>query len=412
MNYIQPTIVKLSDSDELPSSLRNRYMINLNVVGIQYFLQHFIMTETKSGDVAMAIKQEECLDEDVCFHGWLLEDSITPEEVIDIPRVYISITQDLIDDDSKLKSFSLAGLIDNAIYANGTDDFLPGRDYMINETLYKYLVHEGIIEENDDVVIPNYLTTDGSISEYFVELSCTEKDYSNIEYYYNKNIYAGTRFTEDELADFYSTFANLILKYTQIDDETRSTAKNQVYNLVLNYLANHKSDSTTIALNLILNSSYSSSTTNSGCGCSTTSSCGSSSSTTTSTTSCFDLYLEAMLTYTKTMLSDPDFWTDWASIQITTDTYIMNDTLLDALRSLVTEFMGLGYSVDFSGSSSKTILCGCKNLSSSSSSNDYSVLENFLKMLDYIQDCDMTYNTNKIKVYGAAFGAILPYMSY
>lgn len=411
MNYIQPTIVKLSDSEDIPTSLHNNYMINLNIVGIKYFQENFIIQENSNGDFIMKESYQEG-DPVQCF-AWLLEESLTKEDAIDIPRAYIVISADLVEDDSKLRAYTINGLIDNNVFIEGIDGFIPGKDFFINETLYRYLREFNNVEENEDVILPNYLNKNGEISENFVELDCREKDYSNIEYYYNKNKLAANTYSEEQLNDFYATFASTILEYTQIDDETRATPKNQVYELVLKYFANHQTDATSVALNLILNTPYAN-LTNGNCGCAKTSCSGSNSSITGSseTQSCYDIYIAALKNYIKTMLGDTDFYNDWFTILMPNGEYITNDTLIDALETLIHEFIALGYDLSNLGKkNSKAVSCGCSNISYSSTA-DYSVLLNYLNILDWLRNCNMQYNLNKTKIYGEKLGEIFPYLQF
>ena len=411
MNYIQPTIVKLSDSEDIPTSLHNNYMINLNIVGIKYFQENFIIQENSNGDFIMKESYQE--GDPVPGFAWLLEESLSEEDVIDIPRAYIVISADLVKDDSKLKAYTINGLIDNNVFIEGVDGFVPGKDFFINETLYRYLREFNNVEENEDVILPNYLNKNGEISENFVELDCREKDYSNIEYYYNKNKLAANTYSEEQLNDFYATFASTILEYTQIDDETRATPKNQVYELVLKYFANHQTDATSVALNLILNTPYAN-LTNGNCGCAKTGCNGSNSSITGSseTQSCYDIYIAALKNYIKTMLGDTDFYNDWFTILMPNGEYITNDTLIDALETLIHEFIALGYDLSNVGkNNSKAVSCGCSNISYSSTA-DYSVLLNYLNILDWLRNCNMQYNLNKTKIYGEKLGEIFPYLQF
>ena len=411
MNYIQPTIVKLSDSEDIPTSLHNNYMINLNIVGIKYFQENFIIQENSNGDFIMKESYQE--GDPVPGFAWLLEESLSEEDVIDIPRAYIVISADLVEDDSKLRAYTINGLIDNNVFIEGVDGFVPGKDFFINETLYRYLREFNNVEENEDVILPNYLNKNGEISENFVELDCREKDYSNIEYYYNKNKLAANTYSEEQLNDFYATFASTILEYTQIDDETRATPKNQVYELVLKYFANHQTDATSVALNLILNTPYAN-LTNGNCGCAKTGCSGSNSNVTgnSETQSCYDIYIAALKNYIKTMLGDTDFYNDWFTILMPNGEYITNDTLIDALETLIHEFIALGYDLSNVGKkNSKAISCGCSNISYSSTA-DYSVLLNYLNILDWLRNCNMQYNLNKTKIYGEKLGEIFPYLQF
>lgn len=411
MNYIQPTIIKLSDSEDIPTSLHNRYMINLNIVGLKYFQENFMIQENSNGDLIMKENYQE--GDPVPGFAWLLEESLTEEDIIDIPRAYIMISKELVDDDTKLKTFIMCSLLDTSSFVNNEYGFVPGKDFFINETLYNYLVELGIVDDNEDLRLPNYLTKDGTISEHFEELDCKEKDYSNITYYYNKNKLADNRFSEDKLNDFYATFASIILEYTQIDDEIRATPKNQVYELVLKYFANHQTDPTSVALNLVLNTPYAN-LTNGTCGCKQTG-CnnGISANGNMQTQSCYEIYISALKNFIKTMLGDVEFYNDWFTILMPSKESIVNDTLVEAIETLVHEFIGLGYDLSNVGKKkSKTILCGCSSISSSKGTGDYSVLTNFLEIMNWLSNCQLQFNLNKTKIYGEKLGEIFPYLQF
>ena len=194
MNYIQPTIVKFSGDEEIPVSIQNHYMINYNIIGIKYFLENFALTETEGHNIVLKEVYKE--GDPIDGFAWLLEESLSEEDVIDIPRLYIVITDSLVKSDDKLKQFIMAGLIDNSVYGNGIDGFVPGVDYYMNETMYKYLIKMDLIEENEDLLLPNHLGKDGELTEYFEELDCNEKDYNNLAYYYNKNKLADNEYSE------------------------------------------------------------------------------------------------------------------------------------------------------------------------------------------------------------------------
>lgn len=443
MNYIQPSIVKFSSDEELPESIQNHYMINYNIVGIKYFLENFMISETSGHNIVLKEVYKE--GDPVDGFAWLTEESLSEEDVIDIPRLYIVITESLVQNDDKLRQFIMGGLIDNSVYGDGIDGFVPGVDYYMNETMYKYLVKMDLIEENEDLLLPNHLNKNGELTEYFDELDCNEKDYNNLAYYYNKNKLADNEYSEDELNNFYSTFASTILNNSTIDDETKNTQKNQVYETVLEYYANNQSDGTSTILQLILGSNFgSSSIINNGCGCASGSSCSGANSSEPNTTSCYDLYTSALAEYLKTMLGDPEFYEDWFTTNMGggagpggagNGVTIPNDTLIDALKNLIDEFVELGYDLNFTGKRGANTLCGCRHMTpagslsgalngggnngtnpaypgTGDSPQNYKTLENYEKVLDWIKNCEMDANRNKINVYGKAFGELLPKLQF
>ena len=106
------------------------------------------------------------------------------------------------------------------------------------------------------------------------------------------------------------------------------------------------------------------------------------------------------------MLGDPDFYRDWMYQYLTDDTYIP-DPLIDYLIELIEEFMDLGYDLSFLNT--RSYFCRCNDKSSSAASDaNYKILENYLKVLNYVKNCEIDANINKIKVYGEDFGELLP----
>ena len=44
-NYIQPSIIKCGNSENIPESLRNKFMININAMSIRWFVDNFMLIE-------------------------------------------------------------------------------------------------------------------------------------------------------------------------------------------------------------------------------------------------------------------------------------------------------------------------------------------------------------------------------
>jgi hypothetical protein len=232
-DYIQPTIIKTSNNIELPEHLRNRFLLNYNVFGIKYFEQYYLLSENEEGIPYLIIKED----------NWGIEMEYNKDEfdkILDIPRLYIDITDKFINDAETFRTFIFQSIMENSIYFKGIEGFEAGKDYWLNRTLYNYLANTNQIDTpNFDARMPNYLTEHIMISEYFDDLSnMPYKDYTNLEYYNRKNHLLDNYFSEDELLDFYKNFCSLILKYTFITDEIKSQPNNSLYNIVLNYYAN------------------------------------------------------------------------------------------------------------------------------------------------------------------------------
>ena len=404
-DFLQPTIVKTSNDSELPENLRNRFLLNFNVFGIKYFDQYYLLSETSNGIPYLIIKEDNW--------GIELENSNDDfDDVLDIPRLYIDITDKFIDGFELFRDFIYQAIMNNPVYGGGTENFVPGVDYWLNTTLYNYLANTNQIEKpNFASRLPNYITQQITISKYFDDLTNSPyKDYTNLIYYNKKNKIRDFKFSEDELNNFYSTFCKVILNDTLIKEEERNTTNNQIYNTVLNYFSNFKSDDASISLNLILNNNFATAKSN-------TSSCSCNSVFNTSqnivTESCSSLYSNAMLLYLKQMLGDNNFYCNWFMIKLSETEYVPNDVLITNLQTLINEFLSLELSLDFGVSSTNVHNSNCcKTYDSVNSQQNIKTVNNYLNVLSYVYDDEILANVNKIKIYGEAFGELLPSLQF
>ena len=402
-NYLQPTIIQATNSEELPESVRGRFFINFNVFGIQYFCEKYILQETEFGSPYLLLKEDNW--------GLQLEDS-AEGELIDIPRIYIDITDKFVNDEENLfQSFVVQSLLDNKRWVEGINNFVGGVDYYTNYTLYNYLaLTEQLTTSNFSVRLPDYLDHYGLIQTKYWKPLTGEiyEDYNNLDYFNQKNHLLTNVFSEDELNNFYSTFCSLILEYTRIPNDILSESQNQIYNLVLNYFKNFKSDDGSNALSLILNSGYTTQTTTTQIGCS----CNSNTSNTTEITkSCYDLYSDAMLIWLKTMLSDTKFYKDWFRIHKKETEWIPNDVLIEKLQTFFDEFISLQNTLTFT--KPVKINCDCPTAFSFNENEcNYNIIKNYLSILTWIFNDELDSNVNKIKIAGSQFAELLPKLQF
>jgi len=407
--HIQPNIIKFSDELELPEKLRCHYAINYNVWGIDYFYENYLLQESNDG-IYMILNENQ--------FNFLLEDSLNDQEVLDIPRLYLLITDNFLSNSSKFQEFILKAAKDNEIYFSGIEGFRPGIDYYINTTLFNYLVNINAVttenqEENFEPTqykLPNYIDEKGTITKYFVDLSDEPiKDYTNLVYFDRKNKLLNGTFSEDELNNFYQGISNLIITYSTIQNnpDIYNKPKNQIYDKVLNYYVNSQIDEASIALNLVLGSNYNTVTTNiKSCGCS------GALGETTINESCYSLYTQAMKIYVQQMFGDPEFYDDWFNIYLSPEEKIPNDILIENLQLFIKEFINIDYNLDVSKSST-SYNCDCEDqVSLNNSSLEYKKLNNFLQILGWINNGELDANVNKIKIYGEAFGELLPKLQF
>lgn len=400
-DYLQPTIVQLGYDEELPEELRGHFFVNFNVFAIDYFNENYILTENEVGTPYLLLKEDKFAFE--------LENNIMDDDILDAPRLYIPITDKFVNDDGALfASLVYQGIAQNSIYAIGIDDFLAGKDYYLNYTLYNFLANTNqVTKPNFGARLPNYIDSTGNITKYWIDRSSSPyKDYTNLEYYRDKNNALDNEFPEDMLKNFYANFCGLILKYMKIDDGIRSTTENQIYDKVLNYYAGFKNDDASLSINLILNSLYAT-TTNKKCGCQTGQNAAD-----ISTISCYDLYGQAMATYLKQMLGSYDFYEDWFKIQLDgADERVPNDLLCDKLIQFINEFLGLGLSLSFGGQTTNKN-CSCKVVDTSESTCNIKAIENYINVLNWARTDTMASNKNKTRIFGQQFGEILPMLQF
>ena len=121
-----------------------------------------------------------------------------------------------------------------------------------------------------------------------------------------------------------------------------------------------------------------------------------------------------MKLYLKQMLGDSEFYKDWFRIPMDNGTYMVNDVLCDTLITLIDEFLNLASLYNYDLSTSKGASHGCcqDNSTLSSSCKSYEAIENYKKVLELVKGDNINGNQNKIKVYGQAFGSILPMLNF
>ena len=404
-NYIQPTIIQATMNEELPERVRGRYFINFNVLGIEYFDENYLLQETSYGAPYLILKEST--------DGALLLENSPHGELIDIPRIYIDITDKFVnDEDGLFMSFVTQAMRNNKIWVRGIDGFFGGMDFYSNYTLYNYLAVTDQVEVEDlKSRLPNYLDKYGFIqTQYWNDLSGEIfKDYTNLPYFSEKNKLTNNEYSEEELNNFYSNFCKIILEYTTIGESGKENeGNNPIYSLVLNYYKNFQNDCASSALAMVLGTAYTvaQSTQTVNCNCS-----GSDSDTDAVSPSCYALYGEAMRTWLIKMLGDTQFYQDWFMIYETEYEYFPNDLLDTRLYTFVDEFMKLGHTFSFLSNKYKKH-CACPEIVYDENDCNYNILANYLKVIQYAKDDVLVPNTNKIKIYGEQFGELLPKLQF
>ena len=389
-------------NEELPEEVRGRFFINFNVFGIQYFTEKYILQETDFGAAYLILKEDNW--------GFQLEDT-DEGELIDIPRVYIDITKEFVNDETELfSSFVAQSIMNNEIWVTGIDNFVGGKQYYVNKTLYNALALSDILPESHfEVRLPNYLDNYGQIqTKYWKDLSNEPySDYTNLEYFAEKNNLKENTYSEDELNNFYSTFCNIILEYAKLSDDKPLEGNNPIYKLVLEYYKNFQTDCGSNAIDMILNSQYTvlNSKTQTGCGCN------SMTESTTISESCSSLYRQAMKNWLVKMLGDYKFYEDWFRLYKNKEESIPNDVLIERLSVFLNEFLGLQHTLSFLPN--KYLSCDCPSpLTFNENECNYNIIKNYMKIFDYVFDDTIDANVNKIKIFGTQFAEILPNLQF
>ena len=119
-----------------------------------------------------------------------------------------------------------------------------------------------------------------------------------------------------------------------------------------------------------------------------------------------------MYEYLLDMLSDIEFYKDWMYIENPEGEKIANDSLIEALITLLKEFEEVGYDLSFA---SKYLIHGncCKdNQYTINNEKNHTIIQNYIKVLQYVLSGCIDDNSNKISVYGRKFAKLLPKLSF
>lgn len=364
-------------------------------------------------------------------------------------KYYIMIN--VFVNDSNIFGYSLYFTID--------DKFNP--NYQGNE-IYEFLssidltnddIRDFLETGNDSLVIGTDYFLSGDIDDPYImsanindyiDLSCIKiKDIDNINYFINKNNIDEFEFSEDELDNLNSTFMKLIQQYSERYNNVIDTI-DFVYKNVIDYYANGMFDDATILMNSIFNTQISVSSNSTLCGCNSQSNCATSTTGTNTintgtdlvpidTATCIEKYKAAMYEWLIKMLSDTGFYCSWMFMTLVDEDNIQvpNDELLDKLIQLLTDFLNAGY--DLSGLKGCTKACGCghtKKYISNKLTGDcadllntgigvnvdncsyYSIIENYIKVLNWVKNNEIDENKNKIYIYGKQFAEIFPLLQF
>lgn len=435
-NLFQPTIVHIGENTEY--KLSNKYCLNYNIVQIDWFQNNSIVLEDGTGIVLLEtadINNPYSASSNDAYS--LLDDGNAENNktVLDIPRIYFPIsekfyTNGVVSTPLTINSFIISllqlsdktsepSIVDLVIKGNiyddnndSTDDVLvPGEDYFINKTFADYLisycldiVDEDLVDSNSEdgkkiskirsIELPNYLKEDAIINEPWLELSEDEQSNTDLSHYMTLNKYEEYGVTDDTLKEFYVSFVNGILNFNI--DKQILTPKDALCKTVLDYFSAAQNDETINKINLVLGSTYSGQQINvasSYCNCK-------GSSNGSMTDSCSTLYSNAMLEHLRMMLGDVEFYCSWMF-----DDTVVKDDLIGYLKYLILRLKDKGFTLL---TNTGGFNCPCPAADAPNDEKNYKILDNYIKVLDFISQCNIKPNVNKIKLWGSQFGELLP----
>lgn len=298
----------------------------------------------------------------------------------------------------------------NAVYVYLNDDLLKNDD--LNDFLIQLDERYEFILNNEEVSI-NYL------------------DSYNYNFYVSINKYGYEELNEDSIKNFNTSFMEImshLLKYNSGD------ATDILYKSVIDFYKNGQYDDATILMNIIFNTNITSTTNSSNCGCNNISSNCSSQNTTSllntgtdliniDNASCLDKYKAAMYQWLQEMLSSYTFYCEWMYNEETPQ-----DDVIDKLIALIKLLLSSEYDLSNLGSTSKcpnsnnhskgnTSKVNCEsiddfNSSSQNGCSNASILNNYIKVLEWAKTGEIEDNKNKIYIYGKQFAQIFPLLSF
>lgn len=273
---------------------------------------------------------------------------------------------------------------------NNQDILVLGEDYLISSTLSQ------VMEEVDEnFVIEDLVDEDLNITDKFEMINST---ISTIQRYYKLNILKQSSYSEEDIINFASTFATIILDYAEVQNTT--TIWNTIYMHVLQWLQNSQNDTAMTLMNLIFSGKVTvQNQTLSNCGCTKNVD-----GTSLNNVSCYDMYIEALRSWVATMFGDLNFYYDWFFVSTGDETNEPNEEMIDMLIAIIEELKKLNLTMKNENSGLHN--CGC--IDKTLDVSYIGVLDNYIKVLNFVKNCKIEENKNKIQTWGKEFGQILP----
>ena len=292
-------------------------------------------------------------------------------------------------------------------YANGYDKglYILLKDEILNdEWLKEYVENFNTLYENEvglsneGIILSKTINDESNLDSIYNYEQIKSNDY---EYYSKLNVMNEQyQLTEEQVNSTYKTFASIINEFSYVDD---ISLKTQVYKKVLEYYANGMFDETITSLKLIMSSSlykYNDTSNYTNCGCNA-----STSENGIQQLNCYEQYISSIELYMKQMFGDIDFYNNFMFL----DTKLPNVEMIDKLINLLESLKALGYRMNFD--KAQVSHCYCPE-NESINLHAYNIIDNYINVLNWIKNCKIEENSNKIKVYGEQFGEIFSKLSF
>jgi hypothetical protein len=287
-----------------------------------------------------------------------------------------------------------------------------------NESYIDKYLNNGIFIKLTDDIINDVISLEEHINNFDIEDELYVKNVNindfesiqstNYKYYTKLNNLLEVEIGENDILNFYQLFMSTILQYSNIQNE--ELLKNQIYKKVIEYYANGQTDNTLTGLKLILKGvavNYIDTSELTSCGCNQSiieSNTTVNNSGVITTGDCVTAYTESMYLYLVQMFKDIDFYYDFMF-----NDNEPNENLINSLYNLIEYLKGMDFSLDFNNN--KDNHCYCEDLTVKNT-NNYNILNNFQKVLQWVNECKIVENTNKIKIYGEQFAQLLPNLQF
>ena len=283
------------------------------------------------------------------------------------------------------------------------------QSYIQNYDNFIYIKISNDLLKNDD--LEWFIAAKDNTYEIEFDIDAEEKNIKDYEYCAIINDGVFVNFTEEQIKNTNQTFAQIIKDHAFVSD---ISVKTKIYQNIIDFYANGQTDNVLAMLNLMLNSkaySYTLNGVTTTCGCNSiingNSTTGNQSSNPDGTInlSCPDIYLNSILLYLPQMFGDIDFYCNFFS----TEENEPNEDMIDKLICLLEQILKLlnNGNNPYSSESSKTH-CMCAELDTSINLSIYNIISNYIKVLNWVKNCKIEENENKIKIYGTQFGEIFP----